>query len=204
MIFLAFGALAASSLGGVTRLVVPENGFISYNVPLTSLRVGSLSTRTTHPYFLSKIQEVWDAVGMSVRIENPYQHKTKGEMLAGCADQDLLVRLAATSTSCGRFGRFGYQHCGRCVPCLVRRAAFLTWGHDDGTDYHFDRLAGQSGFDDVRSVAMACVEAQRLGVPRWSRGALSGEYVDDADAAVDLVERGLAELRGLLQQAGVL
>jgi TatD DNase family protein len=36
----------------------------------------------------------------------------------------FLVKFAHTSTSCGRYGTFGYQHCGRYVPCLIRRAAF--------------------------------------------------------------------------------
>ncbi|MCZ7581789.1 MAG: hypothetical protein M5U21_13400 [Fimbriimonadaceae bacterium] len=52
------------------------------NVPLTSLRIGSLSTRTTHPYFLRQIQSIWDAVGLNVEIQNPYQFRTKGELLA--------------------------------------------------------------------------------------------------------------------------
>src|SRR5690606_33855127 len=138
IIFLAYGLLAASALrasseGTSISLVVPENGFISMNVPLTNLRLGSLSTRTTHPYFLRQIQRVWAAVGLNVEITNPYQFRTKGELLVGCEHQNLLQTLASQSTSCGRFGRYGYKHCGRCIPCLVRRAAFLKWGQPDKT-----------------------------------------------------------------------
>lgn len=69
IIFLAYGLLVASSLpesdnGAQVELAIPENGFISLNVPLTALRVGSLSTRTTHPYLLGKVQQVWDAMGL--------------------------------------------------------------------------------------------------------------------------------------------
>ena len=207
IVFLAFGALAASSLRGSCDeaiLFVPENGFISYNVPLTPLRIGSLSTRTTHPHFIRQIQSLWNAVGMEIRIENPYQHNTKGEMLANCANQSLLRSLVFDSTSCGRFGRFGYKHCGRCVPCLVRRAAFLAWGNGDSTKYVYENLGAESGFDDVRSVALACLKVDAEGTLRWSRNALSSQYVDNVSAAVELVERGLHELRKLLHDAGVL
>jgi hypothetical protein len=49
IIFLAYGLLAAMHLsdrrgGSNIDLIVPENGFISLNVPLTPLRIGSLSS----------------------------------------------------------------------------------------------------------------------------------------------------------------
>ncbi len=208
IIFLALGAIVAASIedvgDGGCNLIVPENGFISYNVPLTPLRVGSLSTRTTHPYFIRLIQRAWESAGLKTRLENPYQHSTKGEMLASCANQDLLVSLVSSSTSCGRFGTFGYRHCGRCVPCLVRRAAFIAWGQPDATEYVYESLGAQSDFDDVRSAALACIRAELEGTRRWSRNALSSRYVDDVDAAVELVERGLQELQALLQSEWVL
>lgn len=143
--FLAYGVLAATALaryneGETVTLYVCENGYISINPPLTAARLGSLSTRTTHPVFLRHVQQIVDAAGLRLRIENPYQHKTKGEMLAGCADQSLLKAEAASSTSCGRYKVYGYRHCGRCVPCQVRRAAFLAWGVADKTDYVFKDL----------------------------------------------------------------
>ena len=80
LLFFAYGALVASNLGG--QLIVPENGLISINPPLTRRRVGSLSTRTTHPYFVSSLQAVLNAVGVGVTVVNPYATQTKGEMLA--------------------------------------------------------------------------------------------------------------------------
>ena len=58
IIFLAFGVVVATSLksyrtGGDLPLYVFENGFIAVNPPLTGSRIGSLSTRTAHPNFLS-------------------------------------------------------------------------------------------------------------------------------------------------------
>jgi hypothetical protein len=209
VILLAYGLLAAAALRTPSsenriQLVVPENGFISMNVPLTNLRIGSLSTRTTHPYFLRQIQGIWDAVGLNVEILNPYQFRTKGELLIECRRQDSLQSLATQSTSCGRFSRYGYKHCGRCVPCLVRRAAFLRWGKPDTTSYKFSNLKAQLDFDDVRSLAMACLRVQAEGLERWASGSISFAELDDPAPYAETVERGLHEVRRLLTVSGVL
>ena len=135
-IFLTYGVLAASSLdtyraGNVVPLFVCENGFISLNPPLTASRFGSLSTRTTHPEFLRSFGSLLSAAGLRIELRTPYRFATKGEMLVNCAEQELLRKFARTTTSCGRFGHYGMRHCGRCVPCLIRRAAFLRRGGGD-------------------------------------------------------------------------
>ena len=176
LIFLAYGILAATTLarhrkGDIVPLYVCENGFIAVNPPLTGARIGSLSTRTAHPVYLKGMQQILDASGLRVHIENPYQLKTKGEMLAGCADQALLKANAPISTSCGRFQRFNYKHCGRCVPCQVRRAAFLASAIADTTEYVYVDLGkddeDHAGFDDVRSVAMAIAEVNTDSFDCW-------------------------------------
>ena len=201
--FIAFGALAATTLarhheGEPVTLYVCENGFIALNPPLTGARIGSLSTRTAHPEFLARVQRVLDAADLRVAIENPYLHKTKGEMLLQCADQDLLKQEAPASTSCGRFQRFNYRHCGRCVPCQVRRAAFVAWGHPDETVYVYEDLGksdvDHSAFDDVRSVAMAIAEVDSDGLDAWIGSALSTPHIGDAVPLRALIERGLSEM----------
>lgn len=214
MIFLAFGVLAASALPAHLRgervdLLVPENGFISLNVPLTPLRIGSLSTRTTHPHFLGRIQTLLDAVGFRIRIVNPYQFDTKGEMLAGCSNQELLGRLVPRSTSCGRFARWGFQHCGRCLPCIVRRAAFLRWGEQDQTrGYRFADLSiadrGHRDFDDVRSAACAVLQSRRDGVLAWGGGAFSSVLLGDVEPFFGVAERGISEIGTFLESQGAL
>jgi len=210
--FLAYGVLAATTLsryheGETVTLYICENGFISVNPPLTGARLGSLSTRTTHPVFLSRVQQLVDAAGLRLRIENPYQHKTKGEMLAGCADQTLLKAEAASSTSCGRYKRYGYRHCGRCVPCQVRRAAFLAWGVTDTTDYVFGDIGrddeDHAGFDDVRSAAMAIAEVQMDGLDNWLGTTLTSTMLGDVTPLRDVIERGLAEIAALHRKYGV-
>lgn len=209
LIFLTFGVLAATTLrryhaGEVVPLYVCENGFIAVNPPLTGGRLGSLSTRTTRPEFLAQFQRILYAADLRVQIENPYQLRTKGEMLRSCADQDLLRTIAATATSCGRFQRFAYTHCGRCVPCQVRRAAFLAWGVADTTDYVYEPLgrsdADHAGFDDVRSVAMAIAQVRADGLESWIAPALNSTMIADVAPLKDLVQRGLDELDALHQR----
>jgi hypothetical protein len=184
-------------------LYVCENGFISINPPLTDMRLGSLSTRTTHPVFFGLVHKLFDAAGLRVRMENPYQLKTKGEMLKECADKKLLSAHALQTTSCGRYLIHGHTHCGRCVPCLVRRAAFRASGMTDTTKYVYKDLSrdddDHSGFDDVRSVAMALAEVDADGLERWLGTALSTALLGDVAPHQAMVGRGLKELGALLK-----
>lgn len=212
LIFIAFGVLAATALkayhdGGEIPFYVCENGFMAINPPLTGARLGSLSTRTTHPEFLNRIREILVAADLRVRIVTPYEHKTKGEMLKDCRDQALLKALAAQSVSCGRYRVFNYKHCGRCVPCQVRRAAFLAWGESDTTFYKFAQLgkddAEHANFDDVRSVSMAVAEVATEGLDAWLGSALSYPKMGDTAPLRDLVDRGLKELAVLHRLHGI-
>ncbi len=211
-IFFAYGVLVATALkrchdGEDVTLYVCENGFISINPPLTDARLGSLSTRTTHPVYIGLFQQLLDEAGLRVKLENPYQFQTKGEMLKGCADQAFLRKYAHTSTSCGRYARNGYKHCGRCLPCLIRRAAFHAWGVKDQTEYVYADLSrddkNHARYDDVRSAAMAVAAAKADGLSDWAGPALSATLLGDAAPYRAVVGRGLDELGVFLKTAGV-
>jgi hypothetical protein len=145
-LFFGLGVLAASGMSPSGTLYVPENGFIALNVPLDPLRVGALSTRTTHPFYMARVNELLANVGISVTLENPYRHMTKGEMIAAVKNQRLLRRSAKDSMSCsspakGRFEKLPRGHCGHCVPCLIRRAAMIRGFSADDTGYQIPDLA---------------------------------------------------------------
>jgi hypothetical protein len=212
LIFVAYGILTATALGRyhageIVTLYICENGFISINPPLTGGRLGSLSTRTTHPVVFGLLEKLIDTAGLRVRLENPYQFKTKGEMLRECSDRALLNAHACETTSCGRFKQFGYTHCGRCVPCLVRRAAFRASGMTDSTKYVYGELGrddqDHAGFDDVRSVAMALAEVQSDGLETWIGTALSTTLLGDVVQLQAFVGRSLNELGSLFTFHGV-
>lgn len=212
IIFLAYGISIATTLlryhkGEEVTLYVCENGFIALNPPLTGGRLGSLSTRTTHPVVFSLMQQVLDNAGLRVRIINPYRFKTKGEMLKECLNQSLLAAHAYQTTSCGRFKKFGYTHCGRCVPCLVRRSAFHAWRGKDSTNYCHENLARNdekhAGFDDVRSALMGIAERHELGTDQWIGSTLSSNLIKDKVDLKQVIERGLNEIEGFLISLGV-
>ena len=119
-------------------------------------------------------------------------------MLIEALDQPLLRANAHRTTSCGRFKRYGYRHCGRCVPCLIRRAAFNRWGTPDQTDYVYQDLSPDdeehARSDDVRSAAMAIIDEQQNGLDLWLGASLSSSMIQDRDALRDVAKRGLEEV----------
>jgi 7-cyano-7-deazaguanine synthase in queuosine biosynthesis len=147
--FFALAALAASSLSKPSTIYVPENGLISLNVPLDPLRLGSLSTRTTHPFCMARWNELMAGLGIPAVLHNPYRHMTKGEMVASCANGAFLKKAASTTMSCAAPAKIRWlgdtpKHCGHCVPCLIRRAALIRGFGADDTDYYLADLKSKS------------------------------------------------------------
>ncbi|MCT4562382.1 MAG: hypothetical protein N4A41_13515 [Crocinitomicaceae bacterium] len=129
ILFLGIATYIVNIIPNINTLLLPENGTISLNHPLTPSRSSSLSTRTTHPYFIEKIQEVLRQTGISVHINNPYYSKTKGEMVFECLNQAVLTELFPESASCGKRGHTAHwdiknaKQCGVCMPCIYRSAS---------------------------------------------------------------------------------
>jgi hypothetical protein len=211
-LFLALGALAGSSLHRDTTLYVPENGLISLNVPLDHLRVGAQSTRTTHPYFMARFQEILSRLDISVTLKNPYQFQTKGEMVMGCRDIAFLKANAKHTISCssetkGRWEGLAPMHCGYCVPCLIRRASLQRGLKFDDTQYQIPNLRAvpldstKAKGKDVRSFQIALSRLHKYpGFPRIAvmiPGPLT-EFKDDLPAFAEMYQRGLQEVGELL------
>lgn len=194
ILFFAYGALAATGCG-IREVLVPENALIAINPPFTDRRMGSLSTRTTHPHFMSLLNEIWAAAGVDAELRNPFFATTKGEMLAQ-GHHPRLVELAAATYSCGK-GKRANGQCGRCVPCLIRRASFHAAGMHDGTPYLNDLLAS-SRKDDLlaaRHAVAAYNGSNPRNLGRWV--ARAGPLPADAAIralTINAVGRGLAEL----------
>lgn len=211
-LFIAIAALVSdlkSKLAGrsVVELRVPENGLIALNAPLTPRRIGTNSTRTTHPHYLSSLQAIFDAVGIAAKIVNPFELQTKGEMVASLKDDVLFNALSSETISCGKWKRDGKQ-CGRCVPCLIRRASLYAGEVDDLTNYQSPRLADVLKDEDVRDDLVAMMTAvSRLktnDLGRWV--ARSGPLPSDPNrrlALVDVHRRGLLEVGRYLSDSGL-
>jgi len=165
--FLAFAAVGTCAVQAVSQqervdLIVPENGFISLNAPLTPRRIGTLSTRTTHPHFIESIQNLFDAADIPCRISNPYQFKTKGQMTTECRNRQLLVDIVDSTVSCSHWKRSN-QQCGICVPCIIRRAALHAGGFGEDTEYTFNNVADVLNETDRRDdlLALSIAVAQK-------------------------------------------
>lgn len=209
IIFFAYALLASCGIDyneeGRKEIFVPENGYISLNIPLDNMRIGSLSTKTTHPVYMKMLQSIWDDLDLKVDLILPYKFKTKGEVLIDCKNQDLMRSLIFGSTSCGKYQRHGLRHCGECVPCLVRRAAFLKAGLNDETEngYCVESLKGSSS-QDVAAAAMASIEVKNHGIERFVKSSLSFCESAERSKYLGVVSRGLEEIRMLLKEHDVL
>ncbi len=212
ILFLALGAAVADGLGA-QRLVVPENGLISLNVPLTNSRLGSFSTRTTHPYLMSLFGDLLSAIGVDVGLDLPYRFLTKGEMLAGCASPRLVGSGLTTTMSCSHPGaaRFAGKspnvHCGYCVPCLIRRAAVSSSGMLDLTVYATEDLSrplpGDRG-SDLRAMRMA-LDRYEKDPPTLADVLVPGPLPgtdEELVAYLGVFRRGLDEVMSMLSATG--
>ncbi len=214
LLFLALGTAVAAAYDTAVPLVVPENGLVSLNVPLTGTRLSSLSTRTTHPHFAQLYRQVLSKLRLRVPVEFPYHFRTKGEMLAEAKNQDLVRKVAKLTMSCahpeaGRHKRAAPSlHCGYCVPCIIRRAAMEAAGIPDAR-YRVDVRtappdAGDKSGRDLRAFLMALErfadtprQATRFHV--LDGGPLPAEQ---AGRYADVYSRGMEELQRFLVPRG--
>lgn len=209
LLFLSLAAALASSIGPDVPVVVPENGFIGINVPLTRARSGSFSTRTTHPYFIKSLAAAFRSIGIENPIQNPYRLLTKGQMLEQARNSELLRELAPLSVSCShpeaaRWVQRPQGNCGYCFPCLIRRASMARVGWDSSTDYAWDALSG-AGLLDADTDRNRDLRAVLNGVytGRPDREVLRNGPIPDGEQAdfVRVWRAGLAELRAWLDGA---
>ena len=211
IVFIALGVLCANQFGPDIPLLIPENGTIALNPPLTPARKGSLSTRTCHPYFFDGMQDILFGLGIQTRIINPLKNKTKGECVAQCLNQEVLEQTVAQSVSCGKAGRTrGYwtnpsaNACGRCVPCIYRRSALHQVGldtqiyGDDICNVNTSALTDQ-GWGDLRAILSflrSTTDLEELRKVVEARAV--GVNYDQIEDYIRMTGQAMAEIRQLL------
>lgn len=209
-LFFAIAVLAASGTGRADqRICVPENGLMSLNVPLDRLRLGALSTRTTHPFYMANYNGLLAALRIPAQVFNPYQFKSKGQMVEECRNQPLLARGIEHTMSCAspkkyRTSGHAYGHCGHCFPCIIRQAALQNV--NDPTPYIVDLHAqplesnGAQG-ESVRSCQVAISrlnnDRRKARVLVHTPGPLRGTP-DDLDNYAGVYLQGMQEIARLL------
>ena len=204
LMFFAHAILLASGMSNSVTLYVPENGVISLNIPLTVHRLGSLSTRTTHPHFMGMLRQLLANMGLPIAIVNPYQFKTKGEMLNECLDAQFLKNNVKWTMSCSHpdLGRYSGDsepsHCGCCLPCTIRRAAIKIAGITDTSKYRDKKFQDPEHAINLKSY--------RLGLKNYLEHPMhplmaiqqSGPITERHQDYADLYIRGMAELKNFI------
>jgi len=203
--FFAHAIVLASALGKEKiDLVIPENGLISLNIPITNSRLGTSSTRTTHPYYMKLLQTLLFNLGLKIVLRNPYQFLTKGEMLLQCSNQGILASELHNTMSCshpdqGRMrGERKSCHCGYCLPCVIRKAAIKRAGFEDKSDY-FDSLfmSGKTAKTNLNSYKLGLARFN----PRYAFLSIqtSGKITEKIEDFTDLYIRGMEEIKAYLE-----
>ena len=210
LLFIACGLTVAAAVGPTVPVYIPENGFIGLNIPLSASRLGSLSTRTTHPHFISQLETVLSGLSIRNPLVNPYRFSTKGEMLGRIRCIESARNFATSSVSCahpevGRWRKRPIGNCGYCYPCLIRRAAMHRVGWDTPADYAWDALndssllspASRSGAD-LRALIHSLAKGEKQ-IDHLRSGPIAGK---DSMRASNLYLRGRREIRNWVDEVG--
>lgn len=214
-LFLALGIAAANSNSDNPPLYIYENGLLSLNVPLMHNRSGSLSTRTTHPHLMNLYQSLIDDLGLRIHIETPFRFMTKGEILLSSKNMGVLKEGILDTHSCSQptylqFKGFDQKnHCGHCLPCIVRRAATTRAGLVD-VEYIMDiqkenppanRTEGKDLFA-IRTALRRLATLDSSLLFYLLKAAPLPDLKADADNYVDVYRRGMEELDTFVNSHG--
>ena len=204
LMFFAHAILLASGMGNSVTLYVPENGVISLNIPLTVHRLGSLSTRTTHPHFMGMLRQLLANMGLPIAIVNPYQFKTKGEMVNECLDMQFLKDNVKWTMSCSHpdLGRYSGDsepsHCGCCLPCTIRRAAIKLAGITDTSEYRDEKFQDPEHAINLKSYRLGLKNFLEHPIHPLMAIQQSGPITERHQDYADLYIRGMAELKSFI------
>lgn len=211
LMFFAIAAIVAEALG--TDIVIPENGSVSLNYPLSDSRRSACSTRTTHPILVNQFNNLLLCLGVKTRANNPYEFQTKGEMVQGCKDPSTLIKIVPQSNSCGKRSQHQFMldnhfasHCGRCMPCMYRRASLL--GYDDLTTYGIEPLTlyhnrkGKLSNDFFAMLNFLRKDLNKKDIAEELKIIGFGNF-PDLEQYVELVVRTRKELKSLLVNKGM-
>lgn len=217
ILFIGLGLAVASSFGSSIPLYIPENGFIGINAPLTPGRLGSYSTRTTHPLYFDMLSDLLCGMHVNHKLENPFRHLSKGQVLADCMNPGMLKKLYPTTVSCahptsGRWVGLKPSNCGYCLPCLVRRAGLNAIGLDRGSEYAYrvieepyTLLGGGNKGIDLRGILLMIHTYKKGGfkptLEILKSGSL-GRNTNEVKKYVSAFSKGADELRALVEKNG--
>jgi 7-cyano-7-deazaguanine synthase in queuosine biosynthesis len=124
MFFFSLAGIIAQAVG-VNEIFMCENGVIGAAVIFSPRDDNPYTTRPAEPHYLRAMEHFLQLAldRPHLRIRNPFQYMTKGEVLCYAVRLGLQDSLYHT-VSCWRSGNRGVRNCGQCTPCLFRQLAF--------------------------------------------------------------------------------
>jgi 7-cyano-7-deazaguanine synthase in queuosine biosynthesis len=208
-LFLTLATLIARRKGLEKVVYIAENGQMAIHLPLTAARMGAFSTHTAHPEFIHIMGDLFSRIlNFQIDIENPFLYKTKAEVV-----QPIITKHAdmiGNTVSCWKASRvFGDKnHCGICIPCLIRRIAIESNGIHL-LEYKRDLLNENVGelppTDDGKRNLMELLEFIKL-FERESQASLEAKYPElinnyfDAEKAVRMYRKFASEAHDVMNQ----
>lgn len=194
-LFAAFGYVIARTVGA-DRLNFFENGVVSHNLPLSPQIIGTMATRTTHPYALRKFEELLSLVeGRRFVVGNGFEWLTKTEVVGKLREYGA-AELIPQAVSCNHvYDRSKEEpHCGACSQCIDRRFGIVAAGLADDepeTLYETPVLTGDRAEPKSQTMAL-----------EWTRHAMRLATMEPAafeerfGGDVARIARGYPEMAG--------
>ena len=151
-----------------------------------------------------------EGLELTVDVQMPYRFHTKGEMARGVLGRAAFLSGWAKTISCSHpdVGRYRKkspgQHCGYCVPCVIRRSSLAAVGLDDPGHYIEDVRGPEQTWatsrSDLRCFHMAVQQFDKDS-RRHLFDVLESGPIPSSDAALhaDVYRRGMVEVRNFLR-----
>jgi hypothetical protein len=180
---------------------------MSIHLPLTAARISAFSTHTAHPEFVHIIARILSTLlAYPIRIENPFVYRTKAEVI-----QTVVLHhssMVGSTVSCWKASRLGnrYNHCGVCIPCLVRRIAVEAHGvqlSEYKRNLMMENVAALHPEDEGKRNLVELAEFITLFEQNHPQAFLEEVYPDlinryiNAEKAVEMYSRFAAEARAM-------
>ena len=108
----------------VNDIMLCDNGIVSINLPQSSQTIGTQNTRSTHPKFINKVQNLFQKVSgnKKLSVKNALVYNTKKETMEIILNSGHPELLQETNSCAHTEGMTTYQpHCGTCSQCIDRR-----------------------------------------------------------------------------------
>jgi 7-cyano-7-deazaguanine synthase in queuosine biosynthesis len=196
LLYVGIAGLLASA-HSLEEVILGENGIMAINCPLTLGRAAGFSTRTAYPDVLDRMEVLLCGVfRQRIRVVNPLLLETKADVVR------RLVRLCGKDVvrdthSCWIARQA--DHCGHCVPCVVRRFATESAGVSD-VAYASDAFASPGGLSDD---AFASVGDYLLFLKRLRSSSDSDLLIDYPDLNIGADAASVQQLLALHRKWGV-